>query len=207
VAKPAEVSSQITALLQQETPDYQAVMELVYPEMRAIAYNKMARERNDHTLSATALVHETYMRVAGGAPVKWAGSGHFFHVAALAMRRILIDHARAKQTAMRASRTAMERVALFSAINGIDSAIDLLAEGNDGPILSLEAAMCRLEQQDQELASLVRLRFYAGLTIEQTAAALGTSIASVKRRWAFGRAILIRAMRESVVATNHSREQ
>ena len=159
------------------------LLRLVYEQLRAIAQQRMADERAGHTLEATALVHEAYLRLVGDRPVAWANRAHFFYAAAEAMRRILIEHARARGRIKRGGGAERARV-------DPGSVVDLAADTNPDTILSLDAALCRLEREDAELAAIVRLRFYAGLNVEDSAAALGTSPATVKRRWAFARAWL-----------------
>jgi RNA polymerase sigma factor (TIGR02999 family) len=149
----------------------------------------MAQERAGHTLQATALVHEAYLRLVGGGEPQWSGRAHFYTAAAEAMRRILIEHARARGRMKRGGDShgsPARRVPLC--------VVDLAAELDSDAILSLDEAVRRLEMQDTELAWVVRLRFYAGLDVETTAAALGLSPATVKRRWAFARALLFQEL-------------
>lgn len=160
----------------------EALLPLVYDQLRELARHRMAEERAGHTLQATALVHEAYMRLVGDRPAGWAGRAHFFHAAAEAMRRILIEHARSRGRVKRGGGAERQRVPL--------SVIDLAAEHDAGEILDLDEAVCRLDQQSPDVAAVVRLRFYAGLTIEETAEALGISPQSVKRDWAYARAWL-----------------
>jgi RNA polymerase sigma factor (TIGR02999 family) len=159
-----------------------ALLPLVYDQLRELARHRMAEERSGHTLQATALVHEAYLRLVGDRPAGWAGRAHFFHAAAEAMRRILIEHARARGRVKRGGGGERQRVPL--------SVIDLAAENDPGEILDLDEAVCRLEKESPDVAAVVRLRFYAGLTIEETAEALGISPQSVKRDWAYARAWL-----------------
>jgi RNA polymerase sigma factor (TIGR02999 family) len=150
----------------------------------------MSAERPDHTLQATALVHEAYARLVGrdgGREVAWAGRAHFFHAAAEAMRRILIDHARARAGAARGG--GRRRVPL-----DVADVADLAARDDPEAILALDEAVAGLEKQDPDAAAVVRLRFYAGLSVEETAQALGTSPRTVKRDWAFARAYLLRVL-------------
>ncbi len=189
----ADAMKPATLLLQRAAGgDVQAVADLlplVYGQLRAIAQERMAQERAGHTLQATALVHEAYLRLVGGGGTHWAGMGHFYSAAAEAMRRILIEHARARGRMKRggdADGAPARRLPL--------SVVDLAAELNSDAIVSLDEAVRRMEMQDSELSWVVRLRFYAGLDVETTAAALGLSPATVKRRWAFARALLFREL-------------
>ncbi len=153
----------------------------VYADLRAAAQACLRGERAGHTLDATALVHEAYLRLVGPREIPWANRAHFFAAAAQAMRRILVDHARAKAAVRRgggdARRAAIELTALP----------DPNSEDESAGFLILDAALARLEDIDPEAASVVRLRYFAGLDIEETAAALGSSTATVKRNWAFAR--------------------
>ena len=158
----------------------------VYDELRKLARVRLARERQQHqTLQATALVHEAYLRVAGDRKDRnWDLRGHFFAAAALAMRRILVERARHYQRIRHGSGT--ERVELDSAIMRVDpSLVDLVA---------VDEALTRLEQTDPRKAQIVSLRYFAGLSIEETAGALDLSPATVKNEWAFARAWLYRAL-------------
>jgi RNA polymerase sigma factor (TIGR02999 family) len=163
-----------------------ALLPLVYDQLRELARHRMAEERAGHTLQATALVHEAFVRLVGDRPAGWGGRAHFFHAAAEAMRRILIEHARARGRVKRGGGAERQRVPL--------SVVDLAAENDPGEILDLDEAICRLDEQSPDVAAVVRLRFYAGLTIEETAEALGISSQSVKRDWAYARAWLFQQL-------------
>jgi RNA polymerase sigma factor (TIGR02999 family) len=158
----------------------------VYDELRKLARARLARERQPHqTLQPTALVHEAYLRVSADTPERlWDRRGHFFAAAALAMRRILVERARHYQRIKHGS--GAERVDLDSAMLRADPALtDLVA---------VDEALTRLEQTDARKAQIVSLRYFAGLSIEETAAALGVSPATVKNEWMFARAWLYRAL-------------
>jgi RNA polymerase sigma factor (TIGR02999 family) len=161
---------------------------LVFDQLRRAAEQQLAGERAGHTLSATALVHEAYLRLAGPRDVPWAGRGHYYAAAAEAMRRILVDHARAKTAHIRggpAARRAAINLAWLPDPNSV--------EENSG-FLILHDAIARLDEVDAQAAAVVRLRYFAGLTIEQTATALGVSAPTVKRAWAFARGWLKEAI-------------
>ena len=182
-------SATLSALLdasQSEDERVTILLPLVYDQLRAIAQRAMATERPDHSLEATALVHEVYLRLVGDREVPWSSKAHFYVAAAEAMRRILIDHARGKGRLKRGGGRARM---------GLQSVADL-AVGDASEILEFDTVFQRLEAESPDAAAVVRLRFYAGLTIDQTAAALGVSSNTVDRRWAFARAWLFRAMRE-----------
>jgi RNA polymerase sigma factor (TIGR02999 family) len=162
------------------------LLPLVYEQLRAIARRNMQQERSEHTLQATALVHEAYLRLVGDQPVEWDSRGHFYVAAAEAMRRILIEHARSRGRVKRGGER--KRVPL--------TVVDLAADDNSDQILAVDEAFGRLEQEDPDAAKVVRLRFYAGLSVEDTAAALGISPRSVAREWAYARAWLHGALAE-----------
>jgi RNA polymerase sigma factor (TIGR02999 family) len=160
---------------------------LVYQQLRELARRRMAAERAEHTLEATALVHEAYVRLVGGEPIAWEGRQHFFLVAAEAMRRILIDHARARSGPRRGG--DRRRVPLNNVLDLAAAADDNLPE-----ILALDDAVSRLDKVSPTVAAVVRLRFYAGLSVEETADALQISPRTVKREWTYGRAWLAREL-------------
>jgi RNA polymerase sigma factor (TIGR02999 family) len=157
----------------------------VYDELRKLARARLARERHQQTLQPTALVHEAYLRVAGpDQRAQWDRRGHFFAAAALAMRRILVERARHYQRMKHGA--GGQRVDLDSGIAGADPALtDLVA---------IDEALTRLEQTDARKAKIVALRYFAGLSVEETAAALDISPATVKNEWKFARAWLYRAL-------------
>jgi len=161
-----------------------ALLPLVYEELRKLAAVHINAERADHTLQATALVHEAYIRLVGDREFQWANRGHFFAAAAEAMRRILIEHARAKKGPRRGGSARKLPI----------DVVDLAIMDDPEQILNLDEAISRLEKEDAEAARVVRLRFYAGLSIEETAKALDTSASTVKREWSFARAFLFRAL-------------
>lgn len=161
------------------------LLPLVYDQLRAIARERMGEERAGHTLQSTALVHEAFARLQG-AGVRWESKGAFFAAAAEAMRRVLIDHARKRGAGKRGGG---ERV-----LQGIGGVADLASEENLEEIVTLDAAIVRLGEEDSEAAAIVRLRFYAGLSVDETAEALDISPRTVDRGWKFARAWLWRAM-------------
>jgi RNA polymerase sigma factor (TIGR02999 family) len=160
------------------------LLPLVYEQLRELARHRMADERAGHTLQATALVHEAYLRIIGDKGAGWASRGHFFHAAAEAMRRILIEHARGKGRLKRGGDGRRVPLGL----------VDLATEGDPTEILALDEAVRRLEVCSPDVAAVVRLRFYAGLSVEETAETLGISPRSVKRDWAYARAWLFQQL-------------
>lgn len=161
----------------------QDLTPLVYQELRRLAAAFMRRERPGQTIQATALVHEAYLRLAG-AGTPWHDERHFVGIAARSMRQILVERARARGAQKRWG--ALDRVSLH------DSLIHAAAE--DAMLPALDEALTRLEQIDAEQARIIELRFFAGLSIEDAADALGISPATLKRRWALARAWLFREL-------------
>ncbi|RKY18448.1 MAG: RNA polymerase subunit sigma [Planctomycetota bacterium] len=161
----------------------EALLDQVHGELVMLARCHMSNERPGHTLQATALVSEAWLRLAGdGAP--FANRAHFVAAAAEAMRRILIEHARARGRVKRGGRA--RRVPL--------AGVDLAGEVQLDQVLAVDEAIERLEQRDPELAKLVRLRFYAGLDVRETASALDVSERTVRREWALARAFLAKEL-------------
>jgi RNA polymerase sigma factor (TIGR02999 family) len=160
------------------------LLEAVYQQLRAIAHQRMNAENAGHTLQATALVHEAFLRISDGRRAPFLNEAHFFAAAAEAMRRILVDHARAKGAVKRRPPGHAEPL----------SVVDLAAEADPAEILALDEALQRLEKAEPEVAAVVRLRFFAGLSGDVTAQALGISPRQVDRLWVYARAWLLRAM-------------
>jgi len=164
-------------------PGADELTPLVYHELRRLAAAYLRRERPGQTLQATALVHEAYLRLAGaGSP--WQDKRHFVGIAARSMRQILVERARARGAQKRWA--GLDRVSLTDAL--------ALVGQQDAMLPALDEALGRLEQVDAEQARIVELRFFAGLSIEETADALGMSPATLKRRWSLARAWLHREL-------------
>jgi len=161
-----------------------ALLPLVYGELRRVAARQLRRERADHTLQPTALVHEAYIRLVDQRQVDWQNRAHFFGVAAQVMRRILVDHARRHDAGKRG-----DGVRCVS----IDEARDVAAT-NAIPVLALDQALDRLEAVDAELARIVELRAFGGLTIEEAAHVLSVSPSTAKRDWRTAKAWLNREL-------------
>lgn len=162
------------------------LLMIVYDQLKAIARQRMATERAGHTLQATALVHEAFVKLIGPRQKPWQGAGHFYSAAAQAMRRILLDHAKSRGRVKRGGGRKRELI----------NVLDLADEEHVGEIVALDDALCRLEIQDAESAAVVRLRFYAGLSVDETAEALSLSPRTVDRRWKFARAWLFRELED-----------
>src|SRR6185312_8184446 len=161
------------------------LLPLVYDEFRALARHYLGQERANHTLQPTALVHEAYMKLVDQTRVDWQGKSHFFAVAAQAMRRILVDHARSRQREKRGGGRA--RVILDEAV--------ALSPQKDEDVLALDEALERLAKLDPRQAKVVELRFFGGLNVEEVAEALGVSKRTVEGDWTFARAWLSRELR------------
>lgn len=156
-----------------------ALMDLVYGELRRIASAFMRREKAGHSLQTSALVNEAFLRLAGRQTIQLKNRSLFFTAAARAMRRVLIEHARRKQAS---KRDGGQRVDLDSA--------EIVAEGGTLQLIQLDSALEQLAQFDPRQAQIVELRFFAGLSVEETAEALGLSTRTVKRDWQVARAWL-----------------
>ena len=158
-----------------------ALLHAVYDELRRLAADKLARERGGQTLQATALVHEAYLRLVDSPSTQpWSGRAHFFAAAAEAMRRILIENARRKQRLKHGG--AEQRVELDSGC--------MVAEGLSLDLLALDEALTKLARDEPEKAQLVKLRYFAGLTMPEAAAAMDVSLATAERHWTFAKAWL-----------------
>ncbi len=162
------------------------VMPLIYEELKRLAVSYMEKERREHTLQATALVHEAFLRLTGHDRIDWNSRAHFLAIAATVMRRILIDHAR--------QRGAVKRGGAWNAV-GLDQALDLAVD--DAPwLVALDEALESLGNLDSQQARLVELRYFGGLSFDETAEALGVSVRTVKRRWRIARMWLYRYLQD-----------
>lgn len=162
-----------------------ALVPVVYEELRRVAASALRRERADHTLQPTALVHEAFLRLADVPAAQWRDRGHFVAIAARVMRQVLVDHARGRNALKRGS--AEVRVPL--------EGIDVPATGAaDIDLVALDDALERLARLDERQARIVELRFFGGLTVEETAAVIGASERTVKRDWQMSRAWLKREL-------------
>jgi RNA polymerase sigma factor (TIGR02999 family) len=168
-----------------------ALIPLVYDELRRVAQRNLAGQRSDHTLQATALVHEVYLRLVNGKQAKWQDRTHFFALAAQMMRQILVDHARMRNAAKRGGGALTLLLDEESAGAGETINLDLI---------DLDAAMKRLTILDARQSQLVELRFFGGLSIEEAARAVNISPATGKREWATARVWLFHAMKSDAGA-------
>jgi RNA polymerase sigma factor (TIGR02999 family) len=160
------------------------LMDAVYDELRDLARAYLRRERREHSLPATAVVHEAYLKLVDQRRVRWQNRAHFFAVASSVMRRLLVDHARARGAAKRG-------VALTVSLDGLDAP----ADGRNADLIALDAALEKLAALDARQARLVELRFFGGLTIDEAAVVLDLAAITVKRDWAMARTWLYRELR------------
>lgn len=179
-SSPDEIT-QLLALLTAGEPSAEArLIPIIYSELRKLAAGFMRRERPDHTLQPTALVHEAFLRLTGNREMHWGNRAHFFAVAAQVMRRILVDYARASQAGKRPD--PRRRISL-------DSALTVVQEQSDD-LLMIDEALKRLAEWDPRQCRILELRFFAGLSVEETAQVLGISVRTVKRDVAMAKAWL-----------------
>ncbi len=179
-----------TLLGELDVANDKAVAELVvllYSELRSLASRYLRRERGDHTLQTTALVHEAYLRLANQIEVCWKNREQFIGVAAQLMRRILVDYSRGHDAQKRGK--GFEKVFLEEAAD--------VSKGKAADVIQLDEALTQLAEFDPQQARLVELRFFGGLSVEETAAVLGVSRATVKRNWNLSKAWLARELRRS----------
>ena len=180
---PADSASEVTQILAAakdgDAKAAEALLPLLYDELRALARRKMAQEPAGHTLQATALVHEAYLRLLGQ-NTGWDGRGHFFAAAAEAMRRILVERARRVTGPQRGG--GRERVGF--------EGVELSFETGPTEMVALDEALTELEQVDPQVSQVVQLRYFAGLSVEETVAALGRSKRTIMREWSYARAWL-----------------
>jgi len=188
----AVAAQDITGILRElsegKRESFDRLVPLVYEELRSIARGQLKAEKGGHTLSATAVVHEAYLRLVDVRNADWRDRAHFFAMAARLMRRVLIDYARAKGRDKRGGQAI--RVSL--------SVAEEIPIGQTEDLLNLDEALTRLAAHNERLCQVVECRCVAGLSVEETAAALGTSAATVKRDWAFARAWLNRELAANV---------
>ncbi len=191
---PSSTPGEVTLLLQRLTSgrapdaaDSERLMELAQDELRRLAAGFLASERVDHTLQPTALVNEAWLRLADQTRVEWSGRAHFMAIAAQAMRRILLDHARARHSAKRGGGWRVVELDTGVLSPEQDKGLDLIA---------LDEALQKLQALSASQARLVELRFFGGLGMDQVAELLGTSVRTAEREWRFAKAWLLHELRE-----------
>ena len=178
------ITQALVALSQGDTEAHDRLFPMVYDALREIARRELRRERPDHTLSATALVHEAYLKLVQLDRIDWKGRAHFLGVCAPVMRQVLISHARARNAGKRGSGAA--KLPLSDAM--------AIADERPGELLALDDALARLAELSPRQAKVVEARFFAGMTVEETAEAMDLSPATVKREWTAARAWLNREL-------------
>jgi RNA polymerase sigma-70 factor (ECF subfamily) len=166
-------------------PALDRLLPHVYDELRTLARSHLRRERPGHTVHTGTLVHEAFVRLIEGQQVSWEGRAHFFGIAARLMRQILVDHARARDAVKRGAGEVADP---------IDSALSVAVQAMDVNVLALDRALDQLAAIDPAPARVVELRFFGGLTVEETAEVMGISAGTVKREWSMARAWLRRAI-------------
>lgn len=183
MAEAREITAILAAARDGDRSALDEVFSRVYEEIRRIAHGQVARAGRGASLDTTAVVHEAYLRLVKSPAIDWADRGHFYAVAATAMRQILLNHARARHAKKRGGGRV---VAWSSADAAVDTRIETFVE--------LDAALERLKALDERSARVVDLRFFAGLSVEETAAALGVTDRTIKRDWRAARAFLVREL-------------
>ena len=182
----------VTRLLVQWSGGDDAALEeltcLLYRELRLLAQRHLRRERSNHTIQRTALVHEAFVRLINQESVDWRSRGHFLALASTVMRRILVDHARARLTSKRGAGQEVQSLEEIDA-DTVDESAD-----SDENITAIDGALTRLAAVDDRQVQIVQMRYFGGLTIEETAQALDISEATVKREWTLARAWLKREL-------------
>ena len=185
-----EPTEDVTALLARwsrgDSDALDALMPIIYAECRRIAARQLALERRDHSLDPTALVHELYLRLVDQQRASWENRAQFFGVAARLMRRVLVDHARARHAEKRGGD------AVFVSL---DAAADTPDDSQVADVLAIDEALERLAAHDPEQVQIVELRYFAGLTVEETARVVGRSSRTVKREWRLAKAWLYQELR------------
>jgi RNA polymerase sigma factor (TIGR02999 family) len=183
-SQPSEITQLLVQLSQGKREALDELVPIVYDQLRAVAHRHLVAERSGHTLNTTALVHETYLKLINVRQVQWRDRAHFFAMAGRLMRRVLIDYARAKKRDKRGGDLCA--VSLDEEMGVLPNRVD--------DLLAVDDALARLEAESERQARVVECRCFAGLSVEETAAALGASEATVKRDWAFARAWLNREL-------------
>lgn len=184
--EPANLTQVLDAAIGGDKQAAEDLLPILYGELKRLAHSYMNRQSDGQTLQTTALVHEAYMRLVGQQDPGWHGRGHFFGAAAQAMRQILIEQARRRGALKRGGEA--HRVDL----SAVEPQIDEPSED----ILALNEALTELESADPRKARLVMLRYFAGLTLPETAAAMGISVSTAEREWRFARALLFTQIKE-----------
>lgn len=189
VPSSADVTGLLTRWSRGDSSALDALLELIYDDCRQIAARQLRRERTGHSLDPTALVHELYLRLVDQRRATWENRAQFFGIAARIMRRILVDHARGRR---RVKRGGSATLVSLGAANEEPTA------ARDVDVLAIDEALERLAALDEEQVRIIELRFFAGLTVEETAHVLGRSPRTIKREWRLARAWLFRELQEEI---------
>jgi RNA polymerase sigma-70 factor (ECF subfamily) len=184
---PNEITELLVAWSGGDKKALDELMQVVYEELRRLAHRQLAKERQDHTLQTTALVNEAYLKLVDQKRVKWQGRSHFFALSSQLMRRILVDYARSRQYAKRGGgKSALP----------LDEAL-IVAPGRASEMIALDEALTKLAKHDERKARIVELRFFAGMSIDETSDLLGVSPGTVMKDWTLAKAWLQREMDRS----------
>lgn len=183
-ASPNEITELLNACSNGEREAFDRLIPLVYDDLRAIAHRRLARERADHTLNTTGIVHEAYIKLVPQAAATWRDRAHFFAVSSKVIRDLLIDHARERKAAKRGGGAV--HLPISDEQHG--------KEARTVELLALDEALSKLGEMDPRLEKVVEFRFFGGLTMVETAEALGTSLRTAEREWRRARAYLYRAL-------------
>lgn len=201
MAEQTEVSDLPVFQMSDDFTTWDQIVPLVYAELRAIAHRQLQQERDSHTLNTTALVHETFLRLANQSGIRWRNEAHFFAIAARVMRQVLVDYARYHRAAKRGGgRLVAKQPMELDAIAAMkpDTVVieSLLADERADVLVELDEALARLAELDERLVRVVECRFFAGLTEEETAKVLGLTARTVRRDWVKAKAWLRRELQK-----------
>jgi len=198
VAPPEQEAGEVTRLLQAwaagDGSALDALWPLVHDDLRSMARRHLARERNDHTLQRTALVNEAFIRLAGQRSVDWLNREQFLSLASKLMRRVLVDYARQRGAQRRGDGAQKLSLTDTQAALAVEEAQAKVGEDDGIDLIAIDAALLRLERLDAGQSQIVELRYFGGLTLEETASVAGISVATVKREWDMARAWLRREL-------------
>jgi len=193
-SRPAAVTQVLAEWSRGDRAALERLVPLIYPELRRIAGRQLRRERSDHTLQPTELVHEVFLQLVDQRHATWDSRAQFFAVAAQLMRRILVDHARSRQALKRGG--AITKVALEA--QAVDASTDPVA----AEVLAVDQALERLAARDPDQARIVELRFFGGLSVEETAHVMQRSARTIKREWRLAKAWLFRELQGGIEASS-----
>lgn len=194
---PGDVTRALNDWAQGEAAALDQLLPLVYDELRQLARRHLRRERDNHTLDGTGLVHEAFIRLSQHGPMRWKTRAHFYGWASSLMRHILIDYARSRQAVKRGAGVVPQSLEVLQADTPDHQGLQLIEPDSEHrltDLLALDQALTRLERLDTQQSRVVELRFFGGLSVVETAEALHISPATVKREWATARAWLLREL-------------